>query len=268
MVDSLRSIDTLADCHLQSRTLVVRLSSTEQIVQNFPSGTPNSPRIPAMTTTTPPDTRPSPSPTPPSGDPYTDVERQLADDSVWARLGSYSFRRRWFVLGTWIAILVTVFAAVGTFGASTDSSFESPDSDSQLGFDILSENFGGSGSFLSGSVVFEAEQGVDRRRRRRRDGGGLRRGRRDRRGHPHQPVLADRTGPGPRLRRRHDRLRPHRHRGGHRGDQGERDRLGDRGDHRGRRRSPACASRSAAPRCPSSNRPSPSSSASRSRSSS
>ena len=51
--------------------------------------------------------------------------------------------------------------AVGAIGSSSESSFESPDSDSLAGFEILKENFGVGGSFLSGSIVFEAEQGVD-----------------------------------------------------------------------------------------------------------
>ncbi len=114
-----------------------------------------------MSTTTPP--APSSVPSPPAardGGRYTASERQLAERSPWARLGSFAFRRRWLVLGAWIAVLVAVFGAVGTVGTSTDSSFESPDSESQLGFEVLEANFGGSGSFLSGSIVFRAAQGV------------------------------------------------------------------------------------------------------------
>jgi putative drug exporter of the RND superfamily len=84
-----------------------------------------------------------------------------APASVWARLGSFSFRRRRIVLLAWIATLVAVFVAVGTIGTSSDSSFESPDSDSQRGFELLTENFGNAGSFLSGSVVFQVPSGID-----------------------------------------------------------------------------------------------------------
>ncbi len=91
-----------------------------------------------------------------------DEERlDLSRASVWARLGSFSYRHRRLVLTTWVAILVATFVAVGTVGSTSDSSFESPSSDSQVGFDILEENFGAAGSFLSGSIVFEAEQGID-----------------------------------------------------------------------------------------------------------
>ncbi len=82
------------------------------------------------------------------------------DGSVWARLGGFSFRNRRKVLVAWILFLVAVIAAVGTIGVSSDSSFESPDSDSSRGFDVLSENFGTAGSFLSGRNVFEADQGI------------------------------------------------------------------------------------------------------------
>ena len=81
--------------------------------------------------------------------------------SIWARLGGFSFRRRRRVLLAWIAVLVAVFASVGAIGSSTDGSFESPDSDSARGFDVLTENFGSAGSFISGSIVFEAPAGVD-----------------------------------------------------------------------------------------------------------
>ncbi len=97
----------------------------------------------------------------PSDHEMTAADRRLAAESAWARLGSFCFRRRWLVLAAWIGVLVVVFAAVGALGASTDSSFESPDSDSQIGFEILEEEFGQGGTFLAGSIVFEADQGVD-----------------------------------------------------------------------------------------------------------
>ncbi len=58
-------------------------------------------------------------------------------------------------------MLVTVFALVGTIGASSDSSFSIPDSESKSGFDTLDEFFGGAGSGRSGTIVFIADQGVD-----------------------------------------------------------------------------------------------------------
>ncbi len=100
--------------------------------------------------------RPDTSDSPPPG-----ADQPPSPPSVWARLGGFSFRRRRTVLVAWIAVVVAVIAAVGAIGTSSDSSFESPDSESARGFDILSEQFGAAGSFISGTVVFEAEQGID-----------------------------------------------------------------------------------------------------------
>jgi RND superfamily putative drug exporter len=89
------------------------------------------------------------------------VAEPPARPSMWARLGRFSFRRRWYVLGAWIAVFVAVFALVGSIGASSDSSFSIPDSESKRGFDTLDQYFGGQGSGRSGSIVFLAEQGVN-----------------------------------------------------------------------------------------------------------
>ena len=83
------------------------------------------------------------------------------DGSIWARLGGFAFRNRRGVLGAWVTVLVAVIVSVGFIGASSDSSFESPDSDSEAGFQLLTEQFGVGGSFLSGSIVFQALGGVN-----------------------------------------------------------------------------------------------------------
>jgi RND superfamily putative drug exporter len=80
--------------------------------------------------------------------------------SFWARLGGLAYDRRRRVLAAWLLVLVVVFGAVGGIGASSNSSFESPDSESARGFEILQSEFGSAGSFLSGSIVFEATQGI------------------------------------------------------------------------------------------------------------
>ena len=91
-----------------------------------------------MMSTSPPDAPAAPSPLVPAEPP--------AKPSMWARLGRFSFRRRRYVLGAWITVLVAVFALVGTIGASSDSSFSIPDSESKSGFDTLDAYFGGLGS--------------------------------------------------------------------------------------------------------------------------
>ncbi len=80
--------------------------------------------------------------------------------TFWERLGSFAYRRRRIVLAVWVLVLVGVIGAVSTVGSSSESSFESPDSDSVAGFEILQDHFGAGGSFLSGSIVFQSESGV------------------------------------------------------------------------------------------------------------
>lgn len=84
-----------------------------------------------------------------------------ATPSLWARLGGHAYDRRAEVVLAWILVLIAVIFSVGVIGASTESSFDTPDSESARGFEILQDNFGSAGSFLSGSVVFEAPAGVD-----------------------------------------------------------------------------------------------------------
>ena len=81
--------------------------------------------------------------------------------TAWARLGGFSFRRRRLVLVSWIVVLISVFALVGTVGSSSDGSFSIPDSESKSGFDTLDAYFGGLGSGLSGTIVFAADAGID-----------------------------------------------------------------------------------------------------------
>ena len=116
-----------------------------------------------MTSTSPPDASGQPDDSgrpyePAHGAPHIPIE---VPDSAWGKLGRFGFRRRWWVLGAWVAILVSVFALVGAIGASSDSSFSIPDSESKSGFDTLDAYFGGAGSGRSGTIIFRADQGVD-----------------------------------------------------------------------------------------------------------
>ncbi|WP_083914585.1 MMPL family transporter, partial [Ilumatobacter nonamiensis] len=92
----------------------------------------------------------------------TPANQDASRPSIWARLGGFSFRNRRAVLLAWIAVLIVVFGAVGVVGTASESSFESPDSESARGFEVLTENFDSAGSFISGSIVYEADGGVDR----------------------------------------------------------------------------------------------------------
>jgi len=79
---------------------------------------------------------------------------------VFARLGTWCHNRRWTVIGLWIAALVLVGAATGAVGTDFKEDFNGPDVESQVGFDLLDEHFGGQGAGLTGTIVFRAEQGV------------------------------------------------------------------------------------------------------------
>ncbi|MFT4659464.1 MAG: hypothetical protein ACI8V4_003663, partial [Ilumatobacter sp.] len=80
-------------------------------------------------------------PTPPSGG-----TGGPKGPSIWARLGGFAYDKRRRVLAAWIVVLIAVFGAVASIGASSESSFESPDSESARGFEILQANFGSAGS--------------------------------------------------------------------------------------------------------------------------
>jgi RND superfamily putative drug exporter len=80
---------------------------------------------------------------------------------VLARIGLWCFDRRKRVLALWIAVLVLGGIAVGAAGNQFRDEFNLPDSESKTGFDILDENFGGEGTGIVGTIVFQADQGVD-----------------------------------------------------------------------------------------------------------
>jgi RND superfamily putative drug exporter len=81
---------------------------------------------------------------------------------VLSRLGRWCHDRRWLVVLLWVAVLFfgnAILSAAG--GADTDADFSLPNVESKRGTDILEDSFGGQGSGFGGSIVFEADQGVD-----------------------------------------------------------------------------------------------------------
>jgi RND superfamily putative drug exporter len=80
---------------------------------------------------------------------------------VFSRLGTWCHDRRRLVLGLWIVALFATFAASGVAGNAFRDEFNLPDSESKTGFDILDEHFGGQGTGITGTIVFQAPQGVE-----------------------------------------------------------------------------------------------------------
>lgn len=79
---------------------------------------------------------------------------------MYSRLARWCFHHPWQVIGGWVAILFLLAGLTGAIGTAYDGSFSIPDSESRDGSLILDEYFGGLGGGQSGSIVFEAPQGV------------------------------------------------------------------------------------------------------------
>jgi RND superfamily putative drug exporter len=80
---------------------------------------------------------------------------------VFSRLGTWCHDRRKLVLGLWVGVLVFGFAVSGAVGDAFRDEFNLPDVESKTGFDILDDNFGGEGTGVVGTIVFQAQQGVE-----------------------------------------------------------------------------------------------------------
>jgi putative drug exporter of the RND superfamily len=80
---------------------------------------------------------------------------------VFSRLGTWCHDRRKLVLGLWLGVLVFGFAVSGAVGNAFRDEFNLPDVESKTGFDILDDNFGGEGTGVVGTIVFQADQGVE-----------------------------------------------------------------------------------------------------------
>ena len=80
---------------------------------------------------------------------------------MYERLARWCFNNAWKVVGGWALAFAAIFAATISVGPAYDGSFEIPESDSASGFEVIETYFEGAGAGLSGSIVFEATQGVD-----------------------------------------------------------------------------------------------------------
>jgi len=79
---------------------------------------------------------------------------------VFTRLGSWCHDHRRLVVVAWVVAIFVLGGISGAVGTDFKEDFQGPDVESQQGFDLLEEHFGGQGAGLTGTVVFRAEQGV------------------------------------------------------------------------------------------------------------
>ncbi len=79
---------------------------------------------------------------------------------MFARLGSWCFRRRGVVAISWLLGVLILGAISGSMGGKFGQDFTAPDFESTRGLDILEAEFGGQGTGVQATIVFEAEQGV------------------------------------------------------------------------------------------------------------
>ena len=76
-------------------------------------------------------------------------------------LATVFYRRRRRVVLCWILGIVVLGAVMGAVGTGYRSDFTLPDVESKRGIDILDAEFGGRGAGQVGTIVFQADQGVE-----------------------------------------------------------------------------------------------------------
>jgi putative drug exporter of the RND superfamily len=79
---------------------------------------------------------------------------------VFSRLGNWCHDHRRLVVGLWVAAFV-IGGGLQAAGNSFRDEFNLPDSESRTGFDILDDHFGGEGTGINGTIVYQAPQGVE-----------------------------------------------------------------------------------------------------------
>jgi putative drug exporter of the RND superfamily len=80
---------------------------------------------------------------------------------VFARLGRWCHAHRRLVVALWVGALVLLGSVLGAVGTTSRSEFTLPDVESRRGTELLDGSFAGVGAGQGGTIVFEAEQGVE-----------------------------------------------------------------------------------------------------------
>ena len=73
---------------------------------------------------------------------------------MFSRLGNWCHDHRRLVLGLWVAAFL-IGGALQAAGNSFRDEFNLPDSESRTGFDILDDHFGGEGTGINGTIVYQ-----------------------------------------------------------------------------------------------------------------
>jgi RND superfamily putative drug exporter len=79
---------------------------------------------------------------------------------VFARLGSWCFRRRKTVVLLWVGAAILLGTVSGATGSNFGQDFSLPGFESTRGLDTLEKDFGGFGGGVPGSIVVKADDGV------------------------------------------------------------------------------------------------------------
>ena len=77
-----------------------------------------------------------------------------------ARVGVWCFSNPRKTVAGWVAIIVAVVVAFLVVGSAYDSRFETPDSESRSGREVLTQYFGDRAGRAGGAIVFRAESGI------------------------------------------------------------------------------------------------------------
>ncbi|HEU5082645.1 MAG TPA: MMPL family transporter, partial [Acidimicrobiales bacterium] len=77
------------------------------------------------------------------------------------QLARWCFVHRRIAVLAWLAVIVLAGVAVGAAGTDFRGDPEAPDTESRDGFEVLDEHFAGAGTGQSGTIVFQADRGVD-----------------------------------------------------------------------------------------------------------
>ncbi len=80
---------------------------------------------------------------------------------MYMKLGRWCYRHRGVVVGAWIALIIIVGVVGQAVGVDFGGDPEAPESESRTGFEILEDNFDNPSSGFGGSIVIQADQGVD-----------------------------------------------------------------------------------------------------------